>query len=87
MEYGGSEKCVIFMVRFGYKCRVKCGKKTELRKKYEEYDINHAFDEYSTDINICWKKFVKEKKNGERREWLLEDEQSLKFWGVITLQK
>jgi len=25
-EYGGSEECVIFLVRFGDKCRVKCGK-------------------------------------------------------------
>ena len=27
--------------------------KIELRKEYKEYDLNHAFDEYSTHINIC----------------------------------
>ena len=57
--------------------------KTELRKEYKEYDLNHAFDEYSTNINICWKKFVNKKKEMEAErmiapEWAIS--KSFEVW-------
>ena len=43
--------------------------KTELRKEYKEGDLNHAFKEYSTNININkMKNFVNEKKRKRGRE-------------------
>ena len=48
--------CYFLLVRFGDKCRVKCGEKTNLRKEYKECDLNHAIDEYSTNILLMRKK-------------------------------
>ena len=40
--------------------------KTELRKKYKECDINHMFDEYSTNVNIHIRKVLLIRKNEKK---------------------
>jgi len=42
--------------------------KIELRKEYEECDLNHALDEYSTNININRRKILLMRKKMESRE-------------------
>ena len=79
----GNEKCVIFLVRFSYSCRVICGGKPELRKKCEERDMNHVLMN-TLQTKIHRKKLLMRKELGRVERMITIDKQSLKL--VIFLK-